>query len=45
MTLSRLGEFIRDSGVKPAELADLAGVTRWHLSHLRYGLAKPERRS
>ena len=42
-SLSRLGRFIRDNGVKPVELARLAGISRQHLYRLRFRLMEPER--
>ncbi len=41
--LSRLGLFIRDNHVKPAQLADVSGVSRQYLLRLRYGRAEPTR--
>jgi len=40
---SRLGKFLRDNDVSPAELADLTGVSRQHLYRLRFGLMEPTR--
>ena len=42
-SLSRLGRFLRDNGVKLAELADLCGVSPQHLDQLRYGQTEPTR--
>ena len=41
--LTRLGLFVRDSSIKPNELADVSGVSRQHLTRLRYGQAEPTR--
>jgi hypothetical protein len=38
-----LGRFLRDSGLKPNEVADVSGVSRQHLCRLRYGHAEPTR--
>ena len=41
--LSRLGQFIRDNGLAPNEVADLTGISRQHLFRLRYGRNEPTR--
>lgn len=41
--LSRLGEYIRDHGLKPNNIADVTGISRAHLQRLRYGQAEPTR--
>jgi transcriptional regulator with XRE-family HTH domain len=40
---SRLGEFLRESGIKPNVLADVTGISRQHLRRLRRGLSEPTR--
>ena len=42
-SLSLLGRFTRDNGVKLVELAELAGISRQHLYRLRFGLMEPTR--
>jgi len=41
--LARLGKFLHDNEVKPNTLADVTGISRQHLTRLRYGLSEPTR--
>lgn len=41
--LTRFGEFVKDNGVKVAELSRLVGVSEPHLYRLRRGLTEPTR--
>lgn len=41
--LSRLGRFLRENDIKPLVLADVTGISRQHLTRLRYGRAEPTR--
>jgi transcriptional regulator with XRE-family HTH domain len=41
--LSRLGKFIRDNSLKANEVADVTGISRQHLTRLRYGKSEPTR--
>jgi predicted transcriptional regulator len=41
--VTRLGDFIRENGILPAQLARVACVSRQHLLRLRTGTADPTR--
>jgi transcriptional regulator with XRE-family HTH domain len=41
--LTRLGRFLRDAELKPNEVADVTGISRQHLTRLRYGQCEPTR--
>jgi transcriptional regulator with XRE-family HTH domain len=41
--LSRLGEFLRDNELVPNQVADVTGISRQHLSSLRFGRREPTR--
>lgn len=41
--LTRLGVFVKTNGIKPLVLADVTGISRQHLSRLRFGHSEPTR--
>lgn len=41
--LSRLGRFIRDNELVPNQVADVTGISRQHLTCLRFGRKEPTR--
>ena len=41
--MARLGTFLRENKVKPNELADVTGISRYHVLRLRYGVSEPTR--
>lgn len=42
-TLSRFGEFLRVNKIRPLHVADATGVSREHITRLRFGEAEPTR--
>ena len=42
--MTRLGDFLINSKIRPAELARVAGISRQHLLRLRKGIAQPSLR-
>jgi transcriptional regulator with XRE-family HTH domain len=41
--MTRFGAFLRDNGISPQALADATGVSRQHVTRLRFGRAEPTR--
>jgi len=42
-SLSRLGRYLRNNGLKPNQVADVTGISRQHLGRLRRGTSEPTR--